>query len=348
MTFEPMTLSTRAVSDLSQNFRRISFTSPRLDQLEPHQPFDQRIKLIFPPSSGQLPKMKTQDWYQAWLGLDETERGWMRTYSIRELTKDAGHLVLTVDFVLHGKADGEESGPASRWAQDAQVGDEVIGVFPTAGAQSGGIEFAPADAEQILLVGDETAAPAIARILEDLAAGNDTQRTMRGAALIEVPTAADELHINSPEGVQVHWLPRNGGEYGSSLLPALEEIVAPSESGTVVALDEIEETAEAPLVWETPLYSASGAQLDRASSNEKATSADPGAQAGAETSGTTPQAEEEPGVKTTRAAARTFYWIAGESGVVKQARRYLVKECGVKRSDVAFMGYWRIGVAMRG
>ncbi len=39
-----------------------------------------------------------------------------------------------------------------------------------------------------------------------------------------------------------------------------------------------------------------------------------------------------------------FYaWVAGESSMVKTVRRHLVRECGVHRSQVAFMGYWRAG-----
>ncbi len=42
-----------------------------------------------------------------------------------------------------------------------------------------------------------------------------------------------------------------------------------------------------------------------------------------------------------------YAWIAGESAMVTSLRRYLVKELGMDRSQVAFMGYWRRGVAMR-
>jgi NADPH-dependent ferric siderophore reductase len=46
--------------------------------------------------------------------------------------------------------------------------------------------------------------------------------------------------------------------------------------------------------------------------------------------------------------AGVFAWIAGESSMVTKLRRGLVKEVGVDRSQVAFMGYWRRGVAMKG
>lgn len=46
------------------------------------------------------------------------------------------------------------------------------------------------------------------------------------------------------------------------------------------------------------------------------------------------------------AARGTFYaWLAGEAGVVTRLRRTLVREHGVDRRSVAFMGYWRAGKA---
>jgi NADPH-dependent ferric siderophore reductase len=45
------------------------------------------------------------------------------------------------------------------------------------------------------------------------------------------------------------------------------------------------------------------------------------------------------------AASGCYAWLAGEAGVVKQLRRHLVGDLGVPRGAVAFMGYWRQGVA---
>ncbi len=42
--------------------------------------------------------------------------------------------------------------------------------------------------------------------------------------------------------------------------------------------------------------------------------------------------------------ALPFYaWIAGEAAVVRGLRRYLVRDVGIDRKQVAFMGYWRSG-----
>ncbi len=49
------------------------------------------------------------------------------------------------------------------------------------------MEFVPGAATELLLVGDETAVPAVAGILRDLPA------EARGAAFLEVPLAADFL-----------------------------------------------------------------------------------------------------------------------------------------------------------
>ncbi|WP_409331980.1 siderophore-interacting protein [Trujillonella humicola] len=43
--------------------------------------------------------------------------------------------------------------------------------------------------------------------------------------------------------------------------------------------------------------------------------------------------------------AGCYAWLAGEAGVVKRLRRHLVTDLGVPRNEVAFMGYWRVGVA---
>ena len=41
-----------------------------------------------------------------------------------------------------------------------------------------------------------------------------------------------------------------------------------------------------------------------------------------------------------------FYaWLAGEAAVIRGLRRYLVRDVGVDRKQVAFMGYWRKGRA---
>lgn len=44
-------------------------------------------------------------------------------------------------------------------------------------------------------------------------------------------------------------------------------------------------------------------------------------------------------------AERPYVWIAGESGCVKELRRHFVRDRGIDRRSVTFVGYWRRGVS---
>ena len=306
-TASPFVLTKAAVEGVervSPTFVRVTFGAESLHDFgTPGRVFDQRIKLIFPGDSGILPDLDgaDSDWYQAWLAVPEAQRGAMRTYSISELIVDEGRTRLVIDFVLH-IAPGA-SGPASRWANAAQVGDELLILGPRRNRGDwGGIEYRPGDARTVLLAGDETAAPAIARILED------AERELRGVAFIEVPEGGDILGIDAPEGVEVRWLPRGRLRHGQALIPAVLEYLGDA----VAEVSIVDVDTEDPL-WETPEYSGLGEEIADSVSH-----------------------------------ADRYFWIAGESGVVTTLRRHLVKDLGIDRGQVAFMGYWRHGVAMRG
>jgi NADPH-dependent ferric siderophore reductase len=291
-----------SVERVSPSFVRITFSGADLaDFGTPGRVLDQRIKLVFPALGGSVPRLAASDnWYSAWLALPDDERGSMRTYSIRGLDVDGESTRLVVDFVLH-LAPGS-TGPASRWADAAAAGDELLVIGPRRGRkEDGGVEYAPGDARAILLAGDETAAPAIARILEDV------DRDTRGVAFIEIPEDADILPIATPPGVEVRWLPRSGDAHGTRLIPAVLDHLGASAPEVIADVD-----TEDPL-WETPTFSSLGESVAESENH-----------------------------------ADRYFWIAGESGVVTTLRRHLVKDLGVDRSQVAFMGYWRRGVAMRG
>ncbi|MFJ4015372.1 siderophore-interacting protein [Microbacterium sp. NPDC090014] len=299
----------RGVERVSPNFVRITFGGDDLLEFgTPGDVFDSRIKIVFPPASGILPDLdrETDDWWGSFLAVREEDRGSMRTYSVRDLRATDAGTELDVDFVLH-LAPGL-TGPASRWADAAAVGKELFIVGPRRGvaaASHGGAEYEPGTATSVVLAGDETAAPAIARILED--APSD----LRGCAFIEVPSPADVLRIDAPAGVEVHWLPRDAGEpHGVRLIPAVLQYLGDADAADEIDVKDIDTEA---LLWETPDYSGLGEEIAEAD-----------------------------------APAERYFWIAGESGVVTTLRRHLVKDLGIDRSQVAFMGYWRRGVAMRG
>ncbi|WP_228387629.1 MULTISPECIES: siderophore-interacting protein [unclassified Nocardioides] len=302
----------RRVDRISPSFVRLELGSPALAELGVDGPWwDQRFKLIVPHAPGApLPSFEDADagWYAAWLERPVEERGVMRTYTIREVRGQGADTRIVVDIVLH--EDGE-SGPGAAWAAAARVGDRAVVLAPRRGQQFGGIEFVPGAASRVLLAGDETAVPAITAILAQL------PPEAQGAAFLEVPRIGDILSVVHPEGVQIVWLPREGAPLGSRLhLAVLEHLGLAEAAETAVA--EVAEDEVDPDLWETPTYSSSGeAVLDPAVLGE---------------------ADVRDGL---------YLWIAGESRMVTGLRRALVKDHGFDRRQVAFMGYWRHGVAMK-
>jgi NADPH-dependent ferric siderophore reductase len=118
-----------------------------------------------------------------------------RRYTIRHARPHIGELDL--DVLLHGDA------PGSRWGADARAGDEVEFQGPR-----GKLELRPAPWH--LLIGDESALPAIAAISESLP---DAERAV---AVLEVHDAADELPVRA----DVRWVHRRGEPAGSADLLA--------------------------------------------------------------------------------------------------------------------------------
>ncbi|MEV4201231.1 siderophore-interacting protein [Micromonospora globbae] len=233
----------RAVRRLSPSFVRVTFTGPDLDRFADNG-YDQRIKLALPlPGQQGVRLPEGPDWYRRWRALPDHMRHPIRTYTVRAVRP---HLAeVDVDLVLHG-----DGGPASRWAHAARPGDEIAILGPDSRytGDHGGIEFRPPSTGRLLLAGDETAAPAIGAILERL------PLDAAGRALIEVPTAEDALPLVAPPGVEVTWLARGAGGYGSRLVPAvvaaaadLVEGPAPAAAGPVADVD-----VDAEILWEVP------------------------------------------------------------------------------------------------
>lgn len=126
----------------------------------------------------------------------------LRSYTARRQDPATGEV--DVDFVRHG------DGPAAAWAAAAQPGD-VLGL-----ASSAPLGERPAG--WLLLAADETALPAVARIL---AAADPATR---GVALLEVAGPAEEQPLPVPPGVEVRWLHRGDAEPGT--VPLLADAVA--------------------------------------------------------------------------------------------------------------------------
>lgn len=300
MSFRPFLATVLRSERVAPNFQRVTFTG--VDAMGPAVPIrDLRIKLLIPSASGML-SLPEEGWWDAWRAMPERTRGHLRTYSIRELRRCAdGPDEIDVDFVLHS----DNPGPASAWAEDAQPGQQLLIIGPTRDDDSGvGIEFNPGSAAMACLYGDETALPAIARILEDWPGG------LAGSADDEVP-AGNHLPIDAPAQVDVRWHCRehHDVDHGDLLRAQLQDDVASRCASVSSGAGKLEPVDEALLdmVWETPTYSSGGESI-------------------APASGT---------------AGHTYYWIAGKNTAVTAMRRLLVKEAGVPRHHVSFMGYWR-------
>ncbi|QXH45320.1 siderophore-interacting protein [Pseudomonas xanthosomatis] len=209
----------KAIERLSPSLCRYVFTGADVAQMTTLAP-DQRIKLFFPTPAGAPPNLpKDGQWQQARRDLAPQHTPPMRTYTIRALRREA--LEVDVDFVLHGV-----NGPASAWATTAQVGDRLQMVAPNLAyhRDPGGYEWKPPhSAQRILLVGDETALPAIAGILEQLA-DHAPQREVQ--AFIEVPLESDCLPLRHSPATRLHWLPRDllRCEHGQGMHHAVHEL----------------------------------------------------------------------------------------------------------------------------
>lgn len=146
---------------------------------------------------------------------DASDRPIARDYTPRRY--DAGRCELDIDFVLHGE------GPAAAWAAQAAPGQQ-LGV----GGPRGSF-IIPDDLDWYLMMGDETALPAIGRWLEQLPA------TAQAIVITEVAGSADEMQFRSAASLQLQWLRRGDAVPGdvSLMLQAARAQTLPAGSGYI-------------------------------------------------------------------------------------------------------------------
>jgi NADPH-dependent ferric siderophore reductase len=255
--YRPYRATVRAVTRLSPSFVRVTFAGEDFDTFAEHAR-DQRVKIVFPGSPRCFDDLgvddedclRRGDWYDRWRSLPDDRRSPFRTYTVRGV--DAPGRLVDIDFVAHHE-DGQPSGPGSSWLEGAVPGDEVIVVGPDARSENShvGMDWRPGEASDVLLLGDETAAPAIAGILERLPADR------RATALIEVPTHGDALRIDTTASADIRYLPRDGQPVGALLEPALRawvesnaDLVTEAASPIPQTLDDVD--VDVDLLWESP------------------------------------------------------------------------------------------------
>jgi len=164
---------------------------------------------LFLPHPGQrapvLPVGAGGGWFARWRAMDPAIRAVMRSYTACEHRPDQAEL--DVEFVLHGVTGPvRASGPASRWAAGARVGDRVVLLGPAVEDNKGVGFRPPPDTGSVLIAADETALPAVGGIMAWLPA------TVRARAWIEVPDAGDIRDLPTTADARITWLVRGSAD----------------------------------------------------------------------------------------------------------------------------------------
>ncbi len=174
------------VVDLTPRMRRITVGGAQLAGFI-SLGSDDHVKLFFPQTAEELATLEN---LELSVGMKSKTMPPMRDYTPRRYDLDT--LELDIDFVLHG------DGPAATWAAQARPGQWLYIGGPR------GSMVVPDMFDSYLLIGDETALPAIARRLEELPANR------RALVVVEVENAAEEQTLNSAASVDVIWVHRDG------------------------------------------------------------------------------------------------------------------------------------------
>ncbi|WP_432842125.1 siderophore-interacting protein [Dactylosporangium sp. CA-092794] len=188
-----LTLRVLRSERLSPHFQRVTLGGGDAERFRP-MGFDQWFRLFIPvaeDSLSRLPNKLDMMAYLKFLTIAKASRPVLRNYTVRAHRADGPEL--DVDVILH-----EPAGPAATWARTCAPGDPVAILDEGVGFNP------PAAVEEVRLVGDESALPAIAGILASLPAHQ------RGHAVIEIPADEDRQPLTGPAGVEVTWLARSG------------------------------------------------------------------------------------------------------------------------------------------
>lgn len=207
-------LTVLSAEQLTPHMRRITFSGDNLARYADGT--NLHMRLAFPAEGETRPTLPMVDGHGRIVWPEGAAMPVLRKYTVRRI--DLASATVVIDFVLH-----DDAGPGSRFAASAKTGD-VIGMIGP-----GGLTAAPAD--WYLLAGDETALPAIGRILESL------PPTARGMALIEVADAGEEQRLDSAAAIEIRWLHRDGAAPGTTTLlaDAVRAAIFPDDDSRVFA-----------------------------------------------------------------------------------------------------------------
>ncbi|MCC8400509.1 siderophore-interacting protein [Paraburkholderia sp. MMS20-SJTN17] len=204
-------LQVKQVRALTPHLIRVTFTGDDLHDFVSAS-FDDHIKVFFPEPDADKPTLP-----QA--GPDgpvfpDGKRPTARDFTPRRFDRDAREL--DIEFAMH------DAGPAATWAAQAKVG-QYLGI----GGPRGSLVI-PTGFDWHLLIGDDTALPAIARRLEELPAG------ARVAAVIEVADPSARIEFATQAELHLVWCYRSDADTqtvprGEALLDAVHDLYLPEQ-----------------------------------------------------------------------------------------------------------------------
>lgn len=207
-TTAPRLLQVRRSARITPRMVRVTLGGDELAGFGGEGP-DRRIKMFFPVPGQDRPALpRATSGGPLWPAGEP--RPSIRTYTVRRFDAAAGEM--DVDFVLH-----EGHGPAAAWARDARPG-AWVGV-----SEPGGRYVPDPEAAFHLVVGDESALPAVATVLEALPVG------VPALAYLEVADAAEEQPL--PRVADVHWVHRGDRTAGEPLADAVRTAALPAGRG---------------------------------------------------------------------------------------------------------------------
>ncbi|HEY0267764.1 MAG TPA: siderophore-interacting protein [Methyloradius sp.] len=215
-------LQVKQVKAISTRLVRITLSGEDLHDFESAS-FDDHIKVFFPKPGEEKPQLPQ-------LGSDgpifvpDAERPTARDFTPRRFNREAREL--DIEFALH------EEGPATGWAAQAKAG-QYLGIGGPRGSM-----IIPTGFDWHLLIGDETALPAIARRLEELPEGT------RVAVIIEVETPSAQIDLPTAAEAHIQWVYRQTlgqpgiDHLGVGLMKTLTQLYIPAGEGYVWAAGE--------------------------------------------------------------------------------------------------------------
>ncbi|KGN30196.1 hypothetical protein N802_09470 [Knoellia sinensis KCTC 19936] len=186
-------LTVTRTEQLTPSLQRVWFHSDDLTAFEGSDQTDRYVKLVFPKPGVDYPQPLDMRALRGTIPPEDMPV--VRTYTA--LFPDVAAGTVAIDFVIHG-----DEGVAGPWAAAAQPGDTLIANGPGGG-------YAPdLTADWHLLVGDESAVPAITAALAHLTS-QEPDAIVKVVVLIDGPGHEPELPL--PTGAQLIAVHRNAG-----------------------------------------------------------------------------------------------------------------------------------------